>query len=154
MNFRMFNEGAYAVLFRDDASGRARKVFRRRPGSEDHVRKVFEAEVDAYEIASGVDELRALVPRFYGRTPGLFEIINFGSPISQELMDDCAYEIEFIDADFVKLGSAPQDEKLRIIQLFRHFGISHVKDASVVIEEGRITKVIDFATNEFAEQWD
>lgn len=64
------------------------------------------------------------------------------------------FELEFVDCHFQKAAEvATLEERDRIMRLFRKHGIKHVSDISVCIQNGRISKVIDFATREVELWW-
>jgi len=153
-NFNYYTEGAYGIIFRDQEAGRICKVYRARPDvNKTHCQEVFEAEVNAYEIASKDSELRELVPAYYGTCSGLTIVDGAGTNVTQEFYSDIAFEAEFIDCDFQKLAVASRDEQARVMQLLGRKGIRHVIDTSVCLDEnGQIRKMIDFAMREI-ELW-
>ncbi|PDQ21064.1 hypothetical protein CN311_11295 [Mesorhizobium sanjuanii] len=55
--------------------------------------------------------------------------------------------MQYVDGHFQKIIAASDYEAKRVWDLLRGAGISYVLDISVVIESGRITKVIDFAVS-------
>jgi hypothetical protein len=153
-HFNYYTEGAYGIIFRDRDAGRICKVYRARPDlNKVHCQEVFEAEVKAYEIASEDRELRELVPAYYGTRSGLTIVDGTGTNVTQEFYSDLAFEAEFIDCDFQKLGVASRDEQARVMRLLGGKGIRHVIDTSVCLDEnGQIRKIIDFALREI-ELW-
>jgi hypothetical protein len=85
-------EGHYSLVFL--TATRAVKVFKRRPGQDDHIRQVFASEVSAYEIARFHDNLKALVKHFVGPVAGCRIQDLSGNDISNEFLPACAYEME------------------------------------------------------------
>ena len=148
-DFEYFTEGAYGVVFVDRKTGRLRKVYRRKPDAPaDHSQETFEAETRAFEIASTSDELKALIPEWYGRLPTQLIVDAQGNDVSGEFLCDLAFEIEFIDGDFQKFGLINPEEFERVRGLFARNGIRYLIDMSVVFRENRVYKAIDFATHE------
>ena len=66
---------------------------------------------------------------------------------------DLGYEAAFVPGQFVKIGTVTGNEQDRIRALFRSEGIYHTIDASVVLEGGNITRIIDFAVREIELSW-
>jgi len=138
-------EGAYGVIFVDHDRNRVRKVYLAlRNLSRDHCEQVFHAETEAFERAMSAPELRQLVPVFFG-------VCRPGTIVDKDEVDrstdflSLAFEDEFIPGRFEKL-TATQPGHDRLVALFGQYGIYHLRDASVRIEDGKITKIIDFAT--------
>jgi hypothetical protein len=152
-NFEYLNFGAYAVIFVDRKLGRVRKVYAKQHGY-DHELEVFNCEVAAYEIASQSAELNDLIPAFYGHVRDIEIVDRAGKNVSDEFYTNLAFEAEFADYPFSKIGNcgATQAERDRVCDLFRDHGILHMSDVSVCVEDGKIEKVIDFATREI-ELW-
>lgn len=152
-NFTSFEKGAYATLFRDESLNRVRKVFRIRRDNAP-IENIFAAEIAAFKIAIDQKELCELVPLFYGRCDGTMEILDSsGKEVTDQYRTDLSYEMEFVPGSFIKFGTVPDDkERCRIRNLFWKHGIMYLTDASVVLKERKITKVIDFAVQEH-ELW-
>lgn len=143
-----FNSGFYADVFYTD-DGKAIKVFLRRSDvSHGHVNAVFNSEVDAYQRIKGSVELTSLTPKFYGS----IEVSNIkdakGNDISSEYYLDLAYGMDKVEGDFVKIGTLSSGAAKSVYDLFKNYGVNHVCDASVVVANGVITSVIDFAVSE------
>ena len=152
-DFVYLGEGAYAIIFADRERGRIRKIYQ--AGHKlDHCRGVFTAEIGAYEIASRIPEIQSLVPSYYGHCPGCVIIDAAGTDVTKEFYPDLAFEAELVECPFQKIGTAPSTEQAIIATLFRRHGIHHIKDASVCLWDGKITKVIDFATREVELWWE
>ncbi len=152
--FSYLDEGAYSLVFVDRERRRIRKVYRNRSDADfDHVREVFEAETEAYAIASKADELKDLIPAYYGPVPGQTIIDASGNDVTGEFQAALAFEAEFVECSFRKAIAASHNERTRVEDLFRKRGIHHVTDISVSIVNGRITKVIDFAIKEVELWW-
>ena len=152
-DFKYLSEGAYGLVFVDQNKKRIRKVYRYRDGNLQHSNQVFTAEVRAYEIASANNELRILVPLYFGVRPAQMIIDSRGSDVTSEVYPDLAFEAEFIECNFQKKLRA-NNEYEKICALFQRYGISHVTDISVCLRGGHIIKVIDFATQEIVPQWE
>lgn len=143
-----YKEGAYGVVF-FDAQGYAYKVFKRRTNvSDDHVKAVFQSEIDALSIASQSKNLKTFVPDFFGpiKCENVFDAA--GKDISHEFYLSFAYKMKKIDGEFLKTGL--KDEALNAA--FNAEGIFHTIDASVLYENGAIKCVVDIATQEH-ELW-
>jgi hypothetical protein len=98
--FVYLSEGAYAVVFVD----RALKRIRRADLTEDHCREVFHSEVSAYEIASKDRDLASLVPKYYGTLIDQTIIDVNGAKLTNEFIQDMAFEAEYIDGQFQKIS--------------------------------------------------
>jgi hypothetical protein len=144
-----YDGGAYGIVFFDD-QGYAIKVFKRRAEApEDHLKKVFTAEVDAYQIASKHQQLRGLVPQFFGPVQCAQILDASGKDISHQFHLSLAYKMRKVDGNFRKCGV--QDPELKTA--FRDAGIHHTKDASVLFAgDGSTSCVVDIATQEH-ELW-
>lgn len=147
-----FMFGSYAdVFFTSD--GRATKVFRHiQEVPEAQVKKVFESEVHAYELAHASDDIGNLIPKFYGRVFVDQVLDTNNSDISGNYYLNFAYQMEHIQGLFVKVGGIPNPLRMDLIQRFKAVGISYLDDASVVVNGDRVSCVIDFATEQF-EVW-
>lgn len=144
-----FKEGAYAVVF-FNPEGRATKIFRRRHDVPcEHVKKIFNSEVRAYQIAQCNPKLRSLTPAFFGPVQVQHVVDANGNDISADFYLDLAYQMEKIAGDFVKIGSLSSENSIAIKQAFLSAGIEYTCDASVVIQDGNIVKVVDFAIGEY-----
>ncbi|WP_316201359.1 MULTISPECIES: hypothetical protein [unclassified Bradyrhizobium] len=147
--FVWFDEGAYGVLFVDRARKRVRKIYRARGGEPlAHCLEAFEAETQAYEIASRSDDLKAITPAYYGKCEQLTVIDRDGNDVSGEFHPDLAFESEFIEGRFVKSIAASEPERERVNELFWKHKIFHTIDMSICLTDGKITKAIDFAMKE------
>jgi hypothetical protein len=146
-------EGAYSVVFVDHNAQKIRKLFRSREKLE-HCQEVFKSEMRAYEIALKADDLKVLVPSFFGQSPGSAVVDKDGNDATSEFYPDLAYELEYIPQQFEKIGVIPQPEMERIQKMFRDRGINHVIDMSVQVESGRVLKAIDFAIEEIVPEAD
>jgi hypothetical protein len=137
----------------DPKQKRIRKVYRRAHKPE-HARSVFNAEVDALRKAGQADELRKLVPGFFGLCPEMKIIDRDGNDVTGEVYPDLAFEAEFLDGNFQKNIIAEEGERERVFALFQKHGINHVIDTNVTVQGDKISKVIDFAVQEIVPQWD
>jgi len=133
--------------------GRATKIFKRQKDEDDeYVHKVFSSEVEAYKIVSEVEELRIITPTFFDKVDVSKVIDCNGNDISWKYLLECAYQMEYIDGEFIKVGYYLSRELRKqyeyIRELFCSHGIFYTKDASVLIdpESQKIKYVIDFST--------
>ncbi len=144
----MYGEGAYGIVFFDE-QGYAIKIFKRRTDvSEEHLKEVFQSEVDAYTIACQHQELRTLVPEFFGKTQCEQVFDATGNDISHEFHLSLAYKMKKVDGTFIKCGL--QDDDLK--RAFNDAGIRHTIDASILFEGETVKCVVDIATQEH-ELW-
>lgn len=152
-----FEKGAYGYVFFVD--GIATKIFRRDGGmDEEHIRRVFKSEVDAYQRVQDFSELRQITPKFFGP-------VHFGEilendknvPLARTLIFSCAYQMEYIKGSFTKLNTHPKYDD--ISKLFCKAGIHHLTDASFtepssIYEKNTIgIRVVDFAMEEIEAHW-
>jgi len=63
-----------------------------------------------------------------------------------------SFGMEFIEGHFQKLGAISGSEFDRIADLFAKEKINYVKDACAILEDGKVTKIIDFGMEEI-ELW-
>lgn len=141
-NFEYLDEGGQGVVFLDRARGRILKVYKAQ-SKHSHYTKVFDGEVSAYRIAADSPELRELVPAFLGeQTIQKIEDKN-GVDVTHEFYPDLAFETEFIPGRLERFRWAPQSERDRIVALFHSRGIRYVSSASVLVNAGRIEKLVD-----------
>lgn len=146
-----FGEGYYGCVFYYP-NKRATKVFKRRDNDEQHVKAVFESEVEAYKLASLNPDLSRLIPEFFGKVCVEKIIDAAGCDISHEFYLNYAYQMERIEGKFVKLSGLDKFIWSPVTSMFQSSRIFHTSDASVVVEKGSITSVIDFATREFIRE--
>jgi len=145
--FKYYSEGAYGLVFVDRAKGRILKVYRARQPLP-HSTEVFNAEVEAYKIAMKSDDLKKLVPEFFGARTGLIIMDKDGTDVTNEFYPNLAFEAEFVPGEFRKISFAPESEQKQVMELFRSHGINHAIDASITLEGEKIRKLIDFAIRE------
>lgn len=158
-----YKKGCFGRVELNHQTKRAIKLFHAKDTSEiffetrpweNEIRKiVFADEVQAYELANSCQDLRSLVPRFFGKRCFSSIKSESGEDVSHLYLLDCCYEIELIDGQFIKLGKlasygVPQLEIDRITALFNGAGIKYTDDADATTscDLQRIEKVIDFAT--------
>lgn len=147
-DFTYLSEGAYGVVFVDMAAGRIIKIYKR-GAKEDHVRAVFKAEVDAYGLAASSAVVSDLVPENFRRCSPERVINNQGQDVTGEFFIDLAFEANFVEGVFKKIGAICSAEASRVRRLFQDAGIHHTNDMSVTVDSGGvILKGIDFATEE------
>lgn len=149
-DFKYYSEGAYGVVF-VSRSGRptARKVFRLKTESgREHSSSTFAAEVAAFKLAMACDEVRSIVPEFFGQPPAVRVSDRDGTDVSGEFYPDLAFDMEFIEQPFRKLGYFSTLERRRVSNILHRAGIGHTVDASACGTDDCILKVIDFSTHE------
>ena len=152
-DFWYLSEGAYSLVFADRVRGRVLKVFRTEQDPK-HAKKVYLAELAALETASSSNDLKGLVPTYFGTRQGIKMVDRGGNDVSNEIYGDLAFEMEFINGRFEKSSFATTAERQRVHGLLIKNGIKHVEDTSVRLEEGKITKVIDFHIEHIEPQAD
>jgi hypothetical protein len=152
--FRYLDAGAYGAVFVNTSTMRIRKVAYKKPDvSDDHARNVFQSELDALKIAERSEILRSLIAAPITELRGARVLDRDGKDITGMFYSDLGYEAAFVPGQFVKIGTVTGDEQDRVRALFRAEGIYHTIDASVVLEGGNITRIIDFAVREVELSW-
>lgn len=147
-------EGAYGAVFVDRGRNRIRKVLYRKLGTDEaHCREVFKAELDALQIAKDRKELASLIAAPVTEIAGVRVLAADANDISSDFYTDLAFEAEFIDGAFVKIGAALASNDEFVRNQFRAAGIMHLMDASVIVHQGKIQKIIDIATYEVELRW-
>lgn len=139
--------GYHGVVFFH--GGRATKVFQRRDGVPSE--QVFLSELRAFEIVSTVPELQAVTPRFYGKVDVADVLDRAGhSILGHFCMPVLAYQMEFVQGHFRKVGELVGGEFDAHRALFLKHGIAYTRDCSVTLDDaGAPECVIDFAIEEF-----
>ncbi|WP_281926762.1 hypothetical protein [Roseibium album] len=149
-DFIYLREGYYGAVFVDKDEGRIRKVFLNKNGKE-HARQVFEAEACAYEKASGVAELLPLIPGNFIRCQPQRIVDISGQCVSADFFCDLAFETDYVEGTFCKVGSIQSKSVRAVMELFHAADIKNVQDMSVVLDtEGNVVSAIDFAIQEIA----
>jgi len=167
--------GAYAIVF--IKNGRALKLFKsyNHPhldgtGKEEisadrtneYRKRVYQTEVDAYNLIKDSGLLKKFTPLFYGPI-SITKVIDNGKDISDQFLLDCCYEMEYIEGIAEKLniihGNSeillPLEKNLgfslhEIIKEFVKLGVHYTKDSSAVYGD-KVFKIIDFATKDSEE---
>ena len=151
-DFAYLSEGAYGLVFVNASRTRVLKVFRRKD-DEAHCREVYAAETEALVRGNSLDDVRSLVPCYFGPRTDVVVTEDGGKDVSDEFFADLNYEMEYVEGHFQKIGSIDRKASDPVRALFRSVGIAHTVDASVILDtEGKVTKVIDFAMREI-EAW-
>ncbi len=147
-----FDEGCYGLVVFVESEAKAVKVFMKNHTLE-QAENVFDSEVDAYNKVQNCEEAKILTPDFYG-TVNVTQIIDSnGVDISHKYYRDLAYVMSYESGAFQKLAITLTSEASRIERIFKSIGVNYTRDASVILSENQIiTKVIDFAVEEF-EVW-
>lgn len=145
-----WEQGCYGVVVKDTGSGRAIKLFFRGE-DEAHSRKVYQSEVEAYEIVQLHPRLVELTADFFGRCSVAKVFDEHGADISDRFLLDCGLELELLSGPFPKIGSCfGSTNRNEVERAFNDAGIRHTSDAGVMLDDQRqIIKIIDFATVEY-----
>lgn len=137
----MYKEGSYGMVF-FDLLGFATKIMKRHNDySDNHVKEVFEAEVEAYKLATRHPDLRLKVPEFFGLVKCKQVLDADGKDISDLFYLSLAFKMRKINGKFVKCRLEGP-----LKSLFQNAGIKHTDDTSILKENGDVRFVIDFAT--------
>ena len=152
-----FEQGSFAMLFRDKVSDRVYKLFFnkaqdvKRP--DEMRRAVFESEVRAYLIAGAHKTLRRWVPKFHNVIDPIVSIQTeqSGEDRTDQFLLDCCYGMELVRGRIRKIDSLSHLAKWkRVVKLFEKSGIQYLEDASIMRASDGSFKVIDFATHDAA----
>lgn len=145
--FSYYSEGANGVVFVDHTQHLICKLYRRRANvTEDHCKEAFQTEIDAYAIASKADELIPLVPTYFGPRLGQIVTDSGSNDVTSEFYPNLAFEAEFVSCSFQDFINASSEEQEKIRDLFGRYRIFSLNDSSICLKDGKIVKVIDFAT--------
>ena len=137
--------GAYAHVFVDRSTMTCWKVFLADKPRE-HIESTFHAEVDAYKLAMEDRRAAELVPTLHRIGCEEGEIFSHvGQSLSSLYHLDLAYELDFINHQFYKVGSVNQEILAPSFEILRSAGIRYLEDASVSEKDGKPYKFIDFA---------
>lgn len=142
-NFVYLTAGAYADIFVDRDAKRARKVFRLRR-KRDAADDSFKTEIAAYVAAIGHDEVRELVPAFWGAIASPPILDDQGVDRSDHFYLDLCYELDLVEGHFQKFGVLPTSTQEELRRKFQGAGIHAIVDASVATVPDGSMKVIDF----------
>jgi hypothetical protein len=136
--------GATAVVCRDDGTGHAIKLFRRRDGLP-VPQTLFENEVQAYELVQADGKLKHLTPEYHGRVVVDAVTDENGRDVSADYVLDCAYAMEWLDPQTGWFDHVKSHLCEAVRQHFRAAGI-WTGDCSVFRDhkDGKMLKVIDF----------
>lgn len=142
-NFVYLTAGAYADIFVDRHAKRVRKVFRLR-NKRDAAYDSFKTELAAYLVAIDHQEVRELVPAFWGAITSPPILDDQGVDRSDHFYLDLCYELELIEGYFEKFGVLPTSAQKELQRRFQAAGIHAIVDASVATFPDGSMKVIDF----------
>ncbi|MDH2394923.1 hypothetical protein QDQ39_03805 [Providencia rettgeri] len=144
--------GAYGFVAFVENKTKAVKIFKKNHTRE-QAKKVFESEVQAYELIQENEKLRSITPTFFGKVTidkEESEEDDLSLDLSLNLYFEFAYLMSCEVGTFIKLENIDdRDEYEKIITLFNEHGIKHVKDSSVILNDDKVKMVIDFAMKEF-----
>ena len=113
-------------------------------------RDVFEAEVDAYELAQKTPEIKPLVAEGYRKLDNCVSVVDGkGNDVSERFLCDCAIAMDYLDGEFVDKTYVSSDEYKRVYTLFHNAGIKYIVDAAFILDDGKVVKLVDFSTREF-----
>lgn len=146
-----FTFGTYGHVFFVNEKTMAVKVFSINHNTE-QAQKVFNAEVDAYEIATKHNDASSFLPRYYG-IQKINKIVIDGYDVTSEFHLDLAYAMSFEKGHFKKIRDYDVSPFSRdnVMSYLHSIGVMHVSDASVTIDNnGNILKIIDFAIREYS----
>lgn len=153
LSYGNHDNGAYGTVFFDKKNNIAIKVFKRKELYRDEqIKRTFESEVSAYNIAMNDDVLKKYIPKFYGKFEKIERILDeYEIDISSEYFLNLAYTMEYIPNKFVKNNAYCVDTSHRdlVFELFKNGGISYLGDSSVYVDDrGKVIYIIDFAEND------
>lgn len=145
------NNGCYAEVALYDESKKAIKIFKKHEAGEEHVKNVFNSEVEAYKIASQNKLLSQYIPKFFGECKIEKVFDEYGNDISDKFVLECAYEMELITDTIISNQSGYGRKNYEyIMKIFKDEGIYHLSDIAYTLdEEDNINKIIDFAVKEY-----
>lgn len=153
--------GAFADLFLSEDRKLIYKVFvgpnhpskGYTPDDEQRRRNTFDAECNAYKIASQDSALNSHVPGFFDRTKIEDILTNQNVSVRGEYLIDCCYGMEFIDGgqpDKIGLCRSAYPHIKEAERVFRRAGVDYMEDCSVFFaHDEQNFKFIDFAVQEF-----
>ena len=148
-----FDEGVYGTVFLFPDRRRAIKVYKQLTSVDAaHSHETFASETEALQIANASKNLEELVPEYFGLVDVEAVLDERGSDITNRYLTELSFEMEFIEGRFQKLGAIGGSEYNRIVELFAKEKIFYVKDAGAILENGSVTKIIDFGMKEI-ELW-
>lgn len=148
-----YDEGTYGRVFFIKSENKAIKVFKRTENKYKQVDNVFKSEVQAYKLIELSDTLKKITPNFYGtvKISSIFD--ENGMDISDNFYLDKAYQMEYVEGVFEKIGSFDGNIRTLIFSIFDEAGIKYVKDASIIFKDNEVKCVIDFAAEEYELFW-
>src|SRR5271169_5429847 len=116
-----------------------------RKSLEDELRRItFKSEYDAWEIAAKSEELKSIIPIYYGKC--VITRINDenGSDVSDRYLLECCLSMEKINGKDIKFDLL-KSEYPEIIAKFQKAGIKYTLDMSAFPPDGnRAISLIDF----------
>jgi len=151
--FGYHDHGAYGIVFANVDRTRIVKVYRTCQDWE-HAEKVFKSEVEAIAVASADRDLRPLTASDLIARSGCSLIDRDGRDRTDLIFGDLAFEVSFLEGEFVKLNDCPGSEADHLRGLLREAGIDGSDDVSVVFDAtGQVRYVVDFAMTKSEQQW-
>lgn len=164
-----YEEGCYSVVFKDYENNCAIKIFKKHPGVNRlfcsvNSSAVYFDEIKAYELiwsltTDDAENLRALVPRYYGSCEIKSIFNDEMQDISGEYDLNLNYRMELLDGKFIKIhqkilrNEYKNDlDKYKMNEIpenhrnyFKNCEIYHIHDLSTLNDvDGNIIKYIDF----------
>ena len=117
------------------------------------IEKIFNSEVNAYEKAQGIDELKRYVMHFRGKCAISSVLDRDNNDISHTFLLHCAYEMKPIAGTLYNRGDISAiDNSLSC--LFRKYGIDKMDDFSYFMDSSNnVTGIIDIAISDFPPSW-
>lgn len=119
--------------------------------SDELRRSVFKTQLLAYQIANKDNELKKVIPVFYGTLNIEGVTSQDGKDISDQYLPDCNYCLEYLkgiekDLKYIHTIKPELKDEIESIKVkFNSADIKYLTDASVFIIQNEI-KFIDFAT--------
>lgn len=154
-DFLLLAYGSYGDVFASQSLGLVRKVFRREH-DEECARRTYGYELRAYELALTDASASRLVPGRFQRVPEVRIVDASGNDRTGSYYADLVFEMDWITADFTKIGDLLADERARVspfLSQLHAIGIQYTMDASVAWATANRPTFIDFATEEFEVVW-
>ena len=150
--FVYLNHGAYGVVFVDKEAEKIIKVFiRSKDKDEDHVQKVFNAEVDAYCRAKLSPDVLKIIPGNFMRYEKEVKVVDgLGMDVTSGFYPNFAYSTDYVRGHFFKFSGLQGSNASNVRALFKSVGIDFTADMSVTVDDSNnILKAVDFATEEY-----
>ncbi|MGA1941260.1 hypothetical protein [Arcobacter sp. YIC-310] len=142
--------GSYGRVFVNENKTKAIKVFYKKQDDltskrDIHVKRTFESEIEAYQIAYKNDITKEYIPNFFGQV-AISKIFNKNEEdVSNEYYTSYSYMMEYVNGRFRKLGTNDFSNKKELLDSFKSLGINNLRDISIIDENEMIIKIVDFS---------